>query len=81
MHDDVTVSCRQIAKSTKIPYYSVDYAFHTRLNYKPVHVHHVPHILTEQDKIQHVEYCKQLLPILQKCKWRNFRFIVNRDES
>ena len=81
MNDDVTVSCRQIAKSTKIPYSSVNYALHTRLNYRPVYVHYVPHILTEQDKMQRVEFCKQLLPILKKCQRRNYRFIVTGDES
>ena len=78
MHDDATVSCRQIAKSTKIPYSSVNYALHTRLNYRPVYV---PPILTEQDKMQRVEFCKQLLPILKKCQRRNYRFIVTGDES
>ena len=81
LHDDETVSCRQIARSTKIPYSSVNYALHTRLHYKPVNVHYVPHILTEQNKIQRVEYCKELLPILQKCKRRNYRFIITGDES
>lgn len=81
LRDDETVSCRQIARSTKIPYSSVNYALHTRLHYKPVNVQYVPHILTEQNKIQRVEYCKELLPILQKCKKRNYRFIITGDES
>ena len=38
----------------------MNYALRTRLHYKPANVQYVPHILTVQDKIQRVQYCKEL---------------------
>ena len=81
LQENLEISCRQIARSTKIPYSTVNYTLIHRLNYKSVHTQYVPHILNEDDKMIRIQCCKEILTILKKCQRNGYRYIVTGDES
>lgn len=75
------ISCHQISRDTEIPYSTVHYTLVHHLKYKCRRLHWIPHSLSEQNKLQRVECCNQILKILQHQKMINWRYIITGDES
>ena len=81
IQENPNVSIRNIAQETGVPQTSV-YRYLTQvLHYKCVNLRWVPHILTDDLKLQRVETSRQLLEIIQKSQRRNFHNIITGDES
>ena len=68
LQENPEISCRQIARQTKIPYSTVNYTLTHRLNYKSVHTQYAPHIFNEEDKMIKIQCGKEILIILKKCQ-------------
>ena len=75
------ISCHEISRQTLIPYTTVRYTLLYHLKYKCRRLHWIPHSLTESQKSIRVEYCKQIISILQKQQKLNWRYIITGDES
>ena len=71
----------EISRQTLIPYTTVHYTLLYQLKYNYRKLHWIPHSLTESQKSIRVEYCKQIISILQKQQKLNWRYIITGDES
>ena len=81
IQENPNFSIRNIAQETGVPQTS-DYRYLTQiLHYKCVNLRWVPHILTDDLKIQRVEMSRQLLEIIQKSQSRCFHNVITGDES
>ena len=65
LQENPEISCKQIARSTRIPYSNVNYTLIHYLNYKPVNTQYVLHILNEDNKTIRIQCCKEILTILK----------------
>ena len=81
IYDNPMISCHQISREADIPYTTVRYALIHHLKYKCRKLHWVPHYLSDPQKKQRVECCKQILTILQNQKRLHWRYIITGDES
>lgn len=80
LKSDPSLSCREIARLTNIPYSTVHYILVNRLHYKCRRLRWIPHNLDAQHKNSRVKYSKRLLDVLESCAKHNFRFILTGDE-
>ena len=80
LKNDSSISCREIARLTRIPYSTVHYILTHRLHYKCRRLRWIPHILDEHHKNARLKYSKQLLDVLQSCAKNKFKFILTGDE-
>lgn len=73
INENPMISCHQISRGTEIPYSTVYYNLVHHLKYKCHGLHWIPHSRSEQNKLQRVECCNQILKNLQHQKIINWR--------
>ena len=79
--NDPSISCREIARLTNIPYSTVNYILVNRLHFKYKKLRWIPHVLDTHQKNARLKYSRRLLDVLTNCAKTKFRYILTGDES